>query len=66
MIYTFNVLLMLATIVFGLIGWWAPHYTMRKLGLSLTAGTRVGLSEVRAVNGCLFVVVGVAALLMQS
>ncbi len=66
MIHLCNVALMLATIAFGLIGWFAPHYTMRKLGLSLTPGRRVGLSEVRAVNGCLFVVVAVAALAMNE
>lgn len=66
MIHYLNVTLMLATIVFGLIGWWMPHYTMQKLGLSLTEGRRVGLSEVRAVNGCLFVFVGLAALAINE
>lgn len=66
MIHEVNMLLMLATIVFGLIGWLMPHYTMNKLGLALVAGRSVGMSEVRAVNGCLFVVIGIAALLIDD
>ena len=66
MIQILNVTVMFATIVFGLIGWVMPEYTMRKLGLSLTEGRRLGLSEVRAVNGCLFVVIGIAALVINA
>jgi hypothetical protein len=60
MIYTLNILAMILTIGFGLIGWVAPRYTMKKLDLS-TDGCRVGLSEIRAANGALFVALGVAA-----
>ncbi len=66
MIAVINTILMAATIGFGLIGWFKPHYTMEKLGLQLVDGRRLGLSEVRAVNGCLFVVVGVAALIINE
>lgn len=66
MIQVINIALMLATIVFGLIGWLMPHYTMNKLGLALVAGRSLGMSEVRAVNGCLFVAIGIAALLINE
>jgi len=62
MIDFINVLMMLATIGFGLIGWLAPGYTMEKLDLLCKPGTTVGMSEIRAANGALFVGLGVAAL----
>ncbi|KIT15954.1 DUF4345 family protein [Jannaschia aquimarina] len=60
-----NVLLALATIGFGAAGWLAPRWTMEKVSLSDT-GSTMGLSEVRAASGALFVVAGLGALLMGS
>lgn len=64
MIDLLNITVMLATIGFGLIGWLAPSYTMEKLDLA-TAGSRVGLSEIRAANGALFVGLGAGALALS-
>lgn len=60
-----NTVAMLATIAFGAIGWLKPRYTMDKLDLA-TAGSELGLSEIRAANGALFVGLGVAALAIQA
>ena len=65
MIDTLNTLAMLATIGFGVIGWIAPRYTMAKLRLA-TDGSTVGLSEIRAANGALFVAMAGVALLMDE
>lgn len=54
-----------ATIGFGAIGWLAPRYTMEKLDLA-TDGSALGLSEIRAANGALFVIAGLAALLIAT
>ena len=64
MIDIVNVILMIATIAFGLIGWLAPRYTMDKLKLACKQGSTLGMSEIRAANGALFVGLGVAALVM--
>lgn len=61
MIESLNTIAMLVTIGFGMIGWLAPRYTMAKLRLSLQGGT-IGLSEIRAANGALFVAMPTAAL----
>ncbi|MCK0166814.1 DUF4345 family protein [Jannaschia sp. S6380] len=58
-----NVLLALATIGFGAAGWLAPDWTMKKVGLADT-GSTMGKSEVRAASGALFVVAGLAAILL--
>lgn len=54
-----------ATIVFGAIGWFAPRYTMDKLDLA-TDGSTLGVSEIRAANGALFVSAGVMALIVST
>ncbi|MEO0730400.1 MAG: DUF4345 family protein [Pseudomonadota bacterium] len=56
-----NVIGALATIAFGAIGWLAPRFTMAKLDLA-TDGSALGLSEIRAANGALFVGLAVAAI----
>jgi len=61
-----NIALLLATIAFGLIGWLAPGYTMDKLGLLCRPGTTLGMSEIRAANGGLFVGLAGAALLIGA
>ncbi len=60
-----NSLAALATIAFGLIGWLAPRYTMDTLNLSTTDGSTLGLSEIRAASGALFVGLGLAGLLLK-
>ncbi|WP_227269582.1 DUF4345 family protein [Roseobacter weihaiensis] len=56
-----NTVASLLTIAFGLFGFLAPRYTASVLDLAPT-GTTMGLSEMRASVGGLFVVAGLAAL----
>lgn len=56
-----NIIAALLTIGFGLFGFIAPRYTASVLDLAPTAST-MGLSEMRASVGGLFVVAGLAAL----
>ncbi|QBF32079.1 DUF4345 family protein [Thalassococcus sp. S3] len=53
------------SIVFGLLGWLAPRYTMETVDLADT-GSTMGKSEVRAVSGALFVMAGIGALILGS
>lgn len=65
MIDTLNILACLLTIGFGLFGFVAPRYTAAALDLAPTAST-MGLSEMRASVGGLFVVAGLAALAIDA
>ncbi|MEM1431393.1 MAG: DUF4345 family protein [Pseudomonadota bacterium] len=65
MIELLNPALALVSIGLGLIGWFAPRYTMDVLDLQRGQST-MGLSEMRAVSGCLFVGLGGGALLLGS
>jgi len=65
MIETLNTIAMILTIAFGAIGWYAPRYTMKKLDLK-TDGSPLGLSEIRAANGALFIGIGAAALFLPQ
>ena len=58
---TLNTLACLLTIGFGLFGFLAPRYTAAALDLAPTDST-MGLSEMRASVGGLFVIAGAAAL----
>ncbi len=58
---TLNIIAALMTIGFGLFGFLAPGYTAGALDLAPTKST-MGLSEMRASVGGLFVVAGFAAL----
>lgn len=60
-----NPLLALVSIAFGAIGWAAPRYTARVLDLH-PGETTMGLSEMRAASGALFVGLGLGALLLGS
>lgn len=64
MIATLNTIACLLTIAFGLFGFLAPRYTASALDLEPT-GSTMGLSEMRASVGGLFVVAGLAALWLQ-
>ena len=54
------------TIALGLVGWLAPRYTMRKLDLKTDGASTMGISEVRAASGALFVGLGVGAFLLGA
>lgn len=58
-----NTLIALMTIAFGAIGFLAPRFTARALDLEPTEST-MGLSELRASAGGLFVALGLACLLI--
>ncbi len=60
-----NILLALATIAFGVAGWLFPKWTMNAVDLA-DKGSTMGLSEVRAASGALFVVAGLGAILLGS
>ncbi|QEE35451.1 DUF4345 domain-containing protein [Octadecabacter sp. SW4] len=60
-----NILLALASIVFGAFGWLAPRYTMAVLDLH-QGDSEMGISEVRASVGCLFVALGVGSLIIAT
>lgn len=65
MIETLNILSAFLTIGFGLFGFTAPRYTASALDLKTTKST-MGLSEMRASVGGLFVVAGLAALWLNT
>lgn len=54
--------MLIATIIFGLIGYLQPRKTMEMLHLK-TDGQNDGLSEVRGASGALFIAISVAALI---
>lgn len=60
-----NVIFALTSIGLGVFGWLAPRYTMAALNLEGRNDT-MGMSEVRASAGCLFVGMGVGALLIGT
>lgn len=60
-----NLIACLLTIGFGLFGFLAPRYTAAALDLAPT-GSTMGLSEMRASVGGLFVVAGLAALWLDE
>lgn len=65
MIDILNLICALLTIIFGLFGFLAPRYTAAALDLAPTDST-MGLSEMRASVGGLFVVAGLAALWLDA
>lgn len=65
MVDIINIIATLLTIGFGLFGFVAPRYTAAALDLAPTSST-MGLSEMRASVGGLFVVAGLAALWLNA
>ncbi len=65
MIDWLNIVAALLTIAFGLFGFLAPRYTANALDLEPTKST-MGLSEMRASVGGLFVVAGLAAIWLNA
>jgi hypothetical protein len=61
MIDILNAVAAILSIVFGAFGMLAPRYTAGVLDLK-TGDTTMGLSEIRASVGCMFVAMGVACL----
>ena len=57
-------LMLIATIIFGLIGWLRPRKTMEILHLQTVDGHTDGLSEVRAASGALFIAISLAGLFL--
>jgi len=67
MIDILNVLAVIVTIGFGVIGWLMPDYTMDKLKLATAPGaSTLGKSEIRAASGALFVGLGIGALALGT
>lgn len=60
-----NTLFALASIALGLFGWLAPKYTLGALNLNAHTDT-MGMSEIRASAGCLFVGMGIGALIIGT
>jgi hypothetical protein len=65
MIETLNLLLALVSIGLGAIGWLAPRYTMQLLEL-VPSGSTMGLSEIRAASGALFIGLGLGAIVLAT
>jgi len=65
MIDILNIAMCITTVVFGLFGFIAPRYTASVLDLT-TTDTTMGLSEIRASVGGLFVVGGLAAIWLNA
>ncbi|MEM6658953.1 MAG: DUF4345 family protein [Pseudomonadota bacterium] len=65
MIQILNVIAALLTVGFGMFGFLAPAYTANALDLAPTTST-MGLSEMRASVGGLFVVTGIAVLWLNN
>lgn len=65
MIDLVNIALALISIGFGAVGWLKPRYTMNMLDLR-AVDTTMGVSEIRAASGALFVGLGLGALVIGT
>ena len=65
MIDSVNFLIGILTVIFGAFGFLAPRYTLAALNLETTT-TNMGLSEMRASVGGLFVLFGIYILIFPS
>lgn len=65
MIEVLNIALALLSIGLGAVGWLAPRYTMDLLDIAPT-GSTMGMSEIRAASGALFIGLGLGALLLAT
>lgn len=61
-----NLIAALLSIGIGAISWLSPRYTASALDLATTDGSTMGLSELRASAGALFVGMGAGALLIGT
>lgn len=62
---TLNTIFALTSIALGLFGWLAPTYTLGALNLTSHTDS-MGQSEIRASAGCLFVGMGLGALIIGT
>ncbi len=60
-----NVTVGLATIVLGMLGWLAPRWTMQQLDIQ-SGPSNMAYTEVSAVSGCLFVGMGLGAIMINE
>nr|WP_136249970.1 DUF4345 family protein [Ningiella ruwaisensis] len=65
MIDYINIAMAIFSIVLGLVGWLKPGYTMNTLDLK-TGNSVMGISEIRAASGALFVGLGLGAMFLGS
>lgn len=65
MIELINISMALISIGLGAVGWLAPRYTMQLLDMAPT-GSTMGVSEIRAASGALFVGIGLGALFLAT
>ena len=65
MIDIINIAMALISIGLGAIGWLKPHYTMDVLDLR-TDGSTMGVSEIRAASGALFIGLGIGAIILGT
>lgn len=65
MIDIVNILLALFGVGLGAIGWLMPRYTMKLLDMAPTKST-MGLSEIRAASGALFIGLGLGAIVLNT
>lgn len=60
-----NIILAVISIGLGCFGWLAPRYTLKALDLH-PGSSQMGASEIRASAGCLFVGMGIGALVLGT
>ncbi len=60
-----NIILALASIGLGIVGWLAPRFAMATLDLK-SGPSNMGISEVRAASGALFVGMGLGAMIIGT
>ena len=60
-----NMALGFMTVLLGMIGWLAPRWTMRQLDMH-AGPTNMAYTEVSAASGCLFVGLGLGAIILNG
>ena len=65
MIDIVNILVALVSVGLGAIGWLMPRYTMELLDIAPTRST-MGVSEIRAASGALFIGLGLGAIVLNT
>ncbi len=66
MVDILNTAMAILSIALGAIGWLAPRYTMGAIDTQTVGESTMGLSEVRAASGALYVGLGIGALLLNE
>ncbi len=66
MVDSLNIAMAVLSIALGAIGWLAPRYTMSAIDTQTVGDSTMGLSEVRAASGALFIGLGAGALLLNT